>query len=601
MLRAVTRLATRRSPGFPSSGSTMAAVDVKRAVLQHQEGDEKLTLSFTLQLPDSGETKPPTKRVFSLNRPVTETVEKFLQRLDTNVDKFVKKAKKKKKKRGEGEGDGDGVESAGPHSQFFRQDGSPINSLDRPIGDLVLGECGVRLQVLGQNFALDLNPPIVEALKLPSQAMANFLVFPKKLNVRYGDREKSKLEWFVGEEVDGDQWTKRSEGKFFVPTTEDIDKALKLTCTPRNDSGEQEGASRSVVAQSRVSAGPGVCPFEQRHAFTREVTPPSELRVVTYNLLADLYADSDFSRTVLHPNCPQYALDLDYRKQLIAKELLGYNADVVCLQEVDEKLFTNDLEVVLGPLGGLQGAFCRKGGQVSEGLACFWRQETFDIVESHRFVLSDVLQCEEAFGDVMACLEGNEELKENVLRRTTVLQIVVLESKTDPKVGYVIGNTHLYFKPDADHIRLLQIGLCMRKLDEIVKKWSQSFNGRKYSLVMCGDFNSTPPFGVLEYMTTGYIDEQHADWSSCEGQKVTGLKLSHRYRMESACGTPQYTNYTKGFADCLDYIFYQTDNLTVSQVVPFPSEAELKQHGAIPSVVFPSDHIACVCDLKTIS
>ena len=38
-------------------------------------------------------------------------------------------------------------------------------------------------------------------------------------------------------------------------------------------------------------------------------------RFVTYNLLADLYADSDYSRTVLHPQCPPYALDMDYRKQ----------------------------------------------------------------------------------------------------------------------------------------------------------------------------------------------------------------------------------------------------------------------------------------------
>ena len=37
---------------------------------------------------------------------------------------------------------------------------------------------------------------------------------------------------------------------------------------------------------------------------------------MTYNLLADLYADSDYSRTVLHPQCPPYALEIDYRKQV---------------------------------------------------------------------------------------------------------------------------------------------------------------------------------------------------------------------------------------------------------------------------------------------
>jgi mRNA deadenylase 3'-5' endonuclease subunit Ccr4 len=46
-------------------------------------------------------------------------------------------------------------------------------------------------------------------------------------------------------------------------------------------------------------------------------------RIVSYNILADLYADSDVSRTELFPYCPPYALNIDYRKQLILKELLG--------------------------------------------------------------------------------------------------------------------------------------------------------------------------------------------------------------------------------------------------------------------------------------
>jgi hypothetical protein len=44
---------------------------------------------------------------------------------------------------------------------------------------------------------------------------------------------------------------------------------------------------------------------------------------VSYNILADLYADSEVSRKQLYPYCPPYALSIDYRKQLILKELLG--------------------------------------------------------------------------------------------------------------------------------------------------------------------------------------------------------------------------------------------------------------------------------------
>lgn len=52
-------------------------------------------------------------------------------------------------------------------------------------------------------------------------------------------------------------------------------------------------------------------------------------RVVSYNILADLYCDSDYTRQVLHPYCPPYALAIDYRKQLVLKELLGTTRELI--------------------------------------------------------------------------------------------------------------------------------------------------------------------------------------------------------------------------------------------------------------------------------
>lgn len=100
--------------------------------------------------------------------------------------------------------------------------------------------------------------------------------------------------------------------------------------------------------------------------------------------------------------------------------------------------------------------------------------------------------------------------------------------------------------------------------------------------------------------------------------------LSHDFSLGSACGTPPFTNFTVGFADCLDYIFYDKNGIEVEQViistlklqqsfelfldisitffcqqvVPFPSIEELQAHTALPSIVFPSDHIAIISDLR---
>ena len=147
--------------------------------------------------------------------------------------------------------------------------------------------------------------------------------------------------------------------------------------------------------------------------------------------MADLYADSDFSRTVLHPQCPPYALDISYRKALFIKEILGYNADIICLQEVDNKIFDGDLNPVLSH-EGFQGVFDRKGGQVSEGVACFWNSEKFELLKSSRMVLAErITEKDENFSDIISAIEGNQELFESMTKRTTALQAVVLKCKNN--------------------------------------------------------------------------------------------------------------------------------------------------------------------------
>ena len=109
----------------------------------------------------------------------------------------------------------------------------------------------------------------------------------------------------------------RHEGFFYMTSNEDINRYIKLEITPKI--GDRIGLKHEIISKNPIGAGPGHCPFEDRHAFTSEKLGPKEFRVVTYNLLADLYADSEFSRTVLHPQCPAYALDIAYRKSLFIK------------------------------------------------------------------------------------------------------------------------------------------------------------------------------------------------------------------------------------------------------------------------------------------
>jgi hypothetical protein len=71
------------------------------------------------------------------------------------------------------------------------------------------------------------------------------------------------------------------------------------------------------VPRRMVALGPPPPPHVQRGRFT----------VLTYNILADLY-----TTTQQFPTTEMFALQWQYRRQVILKELALYDADIVCLQ-----------------------------------------------------------------------------------------------------------------------------------------------------------------------------------------------------------------------------------------------------------------------------
>lgn len=79
---------------------------------------------------------------------------------------------------------------------------------------------------------------------------------------------------------------------------------------------------------------------------------------------------------------------------------------------------------------------------------------------------------------------------------------------------------------------------------------------------------------------------------------VPEMNFSHSMNIGSGCGTPAYSNYTSGFNGHLDYVYYDKDSFDVNQVIPPPDHKDVEFHTALPSIVFPSDHIAQICDLK---
>lgn len=94
--------------------------------------------------------------------------------------------------------------------------------------------------------------------------------------------------------------------------------------------------------------------------------------MVTYNILAEKYANLDEN----YDYCDPKYLAIDYRKQLIAKELVGYKADIICLQEVDHRHYTNFFKDIFKEKGYFT-FYRRKGNRIPEGLVFMYDKTKF--------------------------------------------------------------------------------------------------------------------------------------------------------------------------------------------------------------------------------
>ncbi|CAL1533474.1 unnamed protein product [Lymnaea stagnalis] len=604
-------LTESRTISFPILTCKMSSVYVKNV-----ENEDRLHIS--LELPNS----KGTLKSFNLNRLKSEPLGVTMERLRLSLAKKLAKKPKQKNKKGNVEGETSACNKA-EAVQVPEVEAEPEMSievihngqvLDTSISNQEAWVKGAVLKVGELEMPICFNPPSVKLQSLPSIILEGFPLFPVA-EVEFADPKSCEFFWKTLEQKDLHKIRQglvndkvdlscATMAQSFIPSSNDVGKLVMLVSIPKD--GEKAYKMEAVISPNPVISSPGLCPFEKRHDFTMQRTSAGRqsflsiafhsFRVLTYNILAQIYADTDLARQELFNYCPSHALDMDYRKHLLLKEIIGYQADLLCLQEVDASIFSNQLTPAFRSLGYIC-LFRPKAGQVSEGCANFVREDKFHVVNEMDISLSEYLSTDQSCADIWMEVCKVQPLKEKIEQRSSVLQVTVVESSEISGKYVCLANTHLYFHPTACNIRLIHTAVALRYLQSIREAYL--IEGKEISLVFCGDFNSAPHLGVFQLMTAQMIPTDHADWISAGKEEAfTSLELYQPINMESACGRPAYTNFTQGFQETLDYIFIDSDKLEVTSVVPMPSEEEVRAHVALPSIVFPSDHIAQICDLK---
>ncbi|XP_061427428.1 CCR4-NOT transcription complex subunit 6-like [Lethenteron reissneri] len=360
--------------------------------------------------------------------------------------------------------------------------------------------------------------------------------------------------------------------------------------------------------------------------------PPAIITVMCYNVLCDKYATRQ-----LYGYCPTWALAWEYRKKGIMQEIMQYSADIISLQEVETDQYWNFFLPEL-KLQGYSGIFSSKSRartmseqerKFVDGCAVFFKSDKFTLIKEHLVEFNQL---------AMANSEGSEAMLNRVMTKDNIGVAVLLEVKdvnfqgsslltgNDIKQTLLVANAHIHWDPEFSDVKLIQTMMFLSELRSIAEEASRALakssggggpstkgDCSTIPLLLCADLNSLPDSGVVEYLSSGGVPENHKDLKelaynkclmnfSCNGKGSPNGFITHSFKMRSAYenGIMPYTNYTYDFKGVIDYIFYSKLHLNLLGVLGPLDTHWLDENNVTgcPHPSIPSDHFSLLVELE---
>lgn len=427
----------------------------------------------------------------------------------------------------------------------------------------------------------------------------------------------------------GVAWIEVGRSKTYTPSADDIGHVLKFECVVVDAETKLLVGHVNTILTSCVIPAPSPSPRRlipvsgvdmMGNVDSDDRVSSGTFTVLSYNILAEVYASSEF-----YSYCPSWALSWQYRRQNLLREIVGYRADIVCLQEVQsdhfEEFFAPELDK-----HGYEALYKRKtnevyGGNINtvDGCATFFRRDRFSNVKKYEVEFNKAAQ------SLTEALVPSTQKKAalNRLVKDNVALIAVLEAKFSNQGGDNLGkrqllcvaNTHLNVPQDLKDVKLWQVHTLLKGLEKIAAS-------ADIPMLVCGDFNSVPGSAPHSLLAMGKVDPVHPDLLVDPlGILRPSSKLAHQLllvsayssfarmgagpgleqqkrRLDSTTNEPLFTNCTRDFIGTLDYIFYTADSLTVESLLELLDEDSLRKDTALPSPEWSSDHIALLAEFR---
>lgn len=358
----------------------------------------------------------------------------------------------------------------------------------------------------------------------------------------------------------------------------------------------------------------------------------SHLRVCSYNVLCQQTAsETMFLYKHLTSSSQTNQIDWYHRSTLLAREFKMMEADIFCLQEVQDDHFVTFFEPFFRSQG-YKSRFKKRTRDKVDGCAIFYKTnlELISYTDIEYFVSE---KC--------------------VLDRDNVGQLARFRDK-HVKRDFCVANTHLLYNRRRGDVKLAQLAMLIAFMDRECGPASK----KECPFIICGDFNITPHSPLYCFLMEGYLSFAGIRQYTLSGQNQVGgpivrpnlmpretnigrncrfkngkgvhlppdtwthpLQLASIYKHYCKDNTPEVSSFSAE-ATNPDFVFYSVKSKLIEKTnsvnpegtvnvfegplillrrLTLPSESILRStFGPWPNAITPSDHIPLIADFLLI-